>query len=280
MNAFRELLFGPGGIPGSAKGRGTAEGVREVKKLGLGAMELEFVRGVNLSREKAAEVAEARRETGVVLTAHGPYYINLNSSDPAKRKASVERILKTARIAHACGAWSITFHAAYYQKTPAERVYNTVKKSLEGIVKRLQDEGVRVWIRPEVSGKPSQFGSLEEIIRLSQDLEMVAPCIDFAHLHARTNGRYNSREEWEQVLDLVEKELGKQALKQMHVHLSGIEYSEKGERNHLMLDDSDLKWKELFRVWKEYKIAGCVISETPDPTEGALQMQREWERMK
>ncbi len=280
MKKFKELLFGPGGIPGTAKGKGTARGVLEVRKLGLGSMELEFVRGVNLSQEKALEVAKAREETGVELTVHGPYYINLNSANPAKKKASMERILKTARIAHACGAWSITFHAAYYQKTPEKKVYDAVKKALKEIVKTLDNEGIKIWIRPEVSGKPTQFGSLEETVRLSQEIEMVAPCIDFAHLHARTNGMYNTRKEWKHVLELVEKELGKQALKQMHIHLSGIEYSEKGERRHLMLDDSDLDWKELLRVWKEYRITGCVVSETPDPTTGALQMKKEWERIR
>ena len=55
---MKELLFGTAGIPISSKGP-TEQGIADVKKLGLGAMELEFVRSINISREKAPLVKKA-----------------------------------------------------------------------------------------------------------------------------------------------------------------------------------------------------------------------------
>jgi len=73
-------------------------------------------------------------------------------------------------------------------------------------------------------GGVSEFGSLEEVVKLAEDIgDNVLPCIDFAHLHARTNGRYNTYEEFREVLNIVESGLGREALNNMHIHISGIE---------------------------------------------------------
>lgn len=238
-------------------------------------MELEFVYSVNISGEKAPLVEKAAKESNVMLTCHGQYYTNLNSSDPAKEKASVERILKAARTAAACGASSVCFHAAFYSNQPAGLVYNKVREKLEQIVSELRGEGNRIWIRPETTGKPPQFGTLDELLRLSSEIEQVMPCIDFSHLHARSNGGYNSYEEFSAVLEKLEKELGKAALKNMHIHVSGIAYGPKGEKHHLNLTESDLRWKELMRALRDFGACGVVISESPNIEGDALIMKKE-----
>ena len=75
-------------------------------------------------------------------------------------------------------------------------------------------------------------------------------------------------------LEEIEKKLGRDALNNMHIHISGIEYSEKGERNHLNLRDSDLNFKELVRAWKAFKVKGVVISESPNIERDALMLKR------
>jgi len=272
------LLFGPAGIPLSAKNRSSIEGIKKVKELGLGCMELEFVRGVKMTKPTAKLVEEARKKQGIELTAHGPYYINLNSDDNVKRAASRTRILQTARIGWLCGANSITFHAAYYGKQEPKKVYEVVKEELKEILKTLKNEGNKVWIRPELTGKPTQFGDLQELIKLSQELEQVMPCVDFAHYHARYNGKYNTYKEFADVLGQIEKGLGKEALNNMHIHISGIEYSQKGERNHLNLENSGMNYKELVKAWKDYKIKGFVISESPNLEGDALLLKRIYEK--
>jgi deoxyribonuclease-4 len=255
------LLFGTAGVPVSAKIRSTEAGIERIAELGLGCMEVEFVQGVKMSPQVAASVGELAARKKVMLTAHGPYFINLNAVETEKVYMSKERILQTARIAALFGAKSITFHAAFYLKnTPAE-TYATVKRHLQEVVNILRREGNKVTISPEVTGKPSQFGTLEEILQLGSEIEGVAPCLDFSHWHART-GRANSYQEFLDILDQIERKLGRRALDNMHIHLSGIAYGKKGEIKHLMLPDSDFQYAELLKALKERKAKGVVISES------------------
>jgi len=273
------LLFGTGGVPISAQSRSTEAGIERIAELGLGCMEVEFVQGVKMSPEIAVSVGALAARKNVVLTAHGPYYVNLNAIEPQKIHMSKERILQTARIAALFGARSITFHAAFYLKnTPAE-TYAAVKKQLQQVVNTLRKEGNRVMISPEVTGKHSQFGTLEELLQLSSEMEGVAPCIDFSHWHART-GKANSYREFIAILDQVERKLGRPGLDNMHIHLSGIAYGNKGEIKHLMLPDSDLQYTELLEALKERKAKGVVICESaPDLEKDALLLQQTYREL-
>ncbi len=272
---FNELLFGTAGIPVSCDGN-TVDGINSVNKLGLGAMELIFTRSVNISESRAIDVKKAAKN--VALTAHGSYFVNLNATEKEKLEASKERILKAAKIANLCGAFSMVFHAGFYLKQDPIKVYDKIKKQMKEVVKNLQNESNNIWIRPETTGKATQFGSLKEILKLSQDVEQVMPCIDFAHLHARTQNN-NTKEEFETILETVETGLGKEGLEQMHIHMSGINYTEKGERNHLNLEESDMNYKDLMKALKRFKVKGVVISESPNIEKDALLMKKTYEEM-
>ncbi|MPW38750.1 TIM barrel protein [Thermococcus sp. 101 C5] len=280
MIKIDRLRFGTAGIPLSTPKPSTLTGIEQVRKLGLDAMELEFVRGVNITPELAKKIKYVARKNDVLLTAHAPYYINLNAAEKAKVEASKKRIIQSAERLHDAGGWSVVFHAGYYLKQDPSKVYEKIKNEIKDIVKVLQDKGIDVWIRPELTGKPTQFGNLKELIKLSQDVEQVLPAIDFAHCHARHNGKYNSIEEWREMLSLIEKELGREALDNMHIHISGIHYSEKGEKNHLNLQESDLKWEDLLRVLKEFRVKGVVISESPNIEGDALLMKKKYEEIR
>jgi len=274
LNETGELLFGTGGVPVSAKSRSTEAGIERIAELGLGCMEVEFVQGVRMSPKVAVSVGELAARKKVVLTAHGPYFINLNAVEPEKVNMSKERILQTARIAALFSARSITFHAAFYLKSTPTETYTTVKRHLEEIVNILKNEGNKVIISPEVTGKPSQFGTLEEILQLSSEIEGVAPCLDFSHWHART-GKANSYQEFLDILDQIEGKLGRRALDNMHIHLSGIAYGKKGEIKHLMLPDSDFQYMELLKALKKRKAKGVVICESvPYLEKDALLLQQ------
>lgn len=273
-----KLRFGTAGIPLSTPESGTVNGIRQVRKLGLECMELEFVRQVNIKEEKCPEIKAEAQKQDVELTCHGQYFINLNSLELDKITASKKRIYQAARIASLCGAKSLTFHAAYYMNGDKEKVFQAVKQGVREVIDALQKEGHTIMIRPETTGKESQWGDLKEIVRLSEELEQVLPCIDLSHLHARTGGKNNSLAEFREILSLVEKNLGRRALDNMHIHLSGIEYSSKGERWHLNLNQSDFNYKELLQAFKEFNIKGVVISESPNIEGDALLLKREWEK--
>ena len=270
---MKKLNFGTAGIPSSTPPKvKTSSGINHVKTLGLDAMELEFVRGVNITEERAPEVRKAAEDSNVILTCHAPYYINLNSDDREKLQASIQRITNSAEIVNLCGGYSVCFHAGFYQQKTKQETYNRIKRAIEEIVKYLKAKDNKVWIRPEVSGKFSQFGQLDETLKLSEEIEQVLPCIDFAHHHAK-GGKNNTYEEFHKILEQMEKQLGKEALERMHIHVSGIEYGEKGEKRHLNLEDSDLNYKDLIKAWKDFNIKGVVISESPNIEQDALLMQ-------
>ena len=266
------LLFGTGGAPHSSETNTTIDGIRRIAQLGLGCMEVEFVQGVRMGEAGARLVAEVAAGERVKLSAHAPYFINLNSHEPEKIRASQDRIIQTARIAALCGAESIVFHAAFYLGDSPEETYSRVKESLGEVMHQLKRENNRVWIRPEIMGKPSQFGSLEEILNLCTELEGVAPCIDFAHGHART-GAFNSYLEFASILQQVKERLGRTALDNMHIHVSGIAYGKKGEKKHLTLKESDFQYAELLQALKNYGAQGMVICESPNLEEDALLLQ-------
>ncbi len=268
--SISRLNFGTAGIPLSTKPRDTINGIKEVRKLNLDALELEFVRQIYIKKDQTPEIGKQAKSDNVILTAHCPYFINLNSEDKKKYYASIGYIKNSAIITSLCDGYSVCFHAGYYQKQDPEKVYKKIKEAIKMIVKDVKEQNKNIWIRPEISGKQSQFGSLNEIIRISKEIDQVLPCIDFSHLYARTIGQNNTREEFKKILQEIEKSLGKIALNNMHIHLSGIAYGEKGEKNHLNLKDSKLNYEDLLKTLKEFKCKGVVICESPNIEEDAI----------
>ena len=291
-----KLRFGTAGLPFKRPAPKYPDGVAILRQLGpkgsggLGHMEMEFVHGVvrktkddtpesyrgNLEAymTRHRETGRIAREHDITLSAHGPYYINLNAKEYQKVEDSKRRVVETAMVGHAAGAFSITFHPAFYLGMDPKIVYTIVKKRLETIVETIRQEGVKLRISPETTGKGSQFGSIDELIGLAEETEGVGICIDFAHLHARSGGKLNTYDEFREVLTKVEDHLGREALRTMHIHLAGIAYSEKGERNHLILRKSDMNYPDLLRSFKDFDIAGAVVCESPNLQGDALLLKR------
>jgi len=236
-------------------------------------MEVQFVRGVKMNEGMARRVAEVAKKEGVRLTVHAPYFINLNSHEEEKVIASQGRLMQTARIASLLEAEGIVFHAAFYLGDSPQAVYATVKSRLGEKVRQLRTEGIHVWLRPEVTGKPSQFGTLDEVLSLSAEVEGVAPCVDFAHWHART-GSFNSYDEFVAMMKQIEEKLGRQGLDNMHIHVSGVQYGGQGEIKHLNLKQSDFHYVGFLRALKALEVKGLVICESPDREGDALLLQQ------
>lgn len=265
-----KLNFVTAGMP-LKTGKGSyPEAFQVLRDMNLDGMELEFVHGVRMS-DLSRDFVKNNSEN-FVLTAHGPFYINLNSKEEDKIDASVQRIIETAQVAQEVGAYSITYHAAFYMGKDKEEVYKQVSAQTQRILNALGNS-LKVWIRPETTGKATQWGDFEEIIRLSKEYEHVLPCIDFSHIHARTGGEYNTYDEFAHVLDRIGKELGTFALENFHAHLAGIEYTSKGERQHLNLEESDMNYKDLMKALKDFGVKGAIVCESPNIEEDAVLMK-------
>jgi deoxyribonuclease-4 len=262
--AFDRLLFGTAGVPNSTvKKNNPVEGVKRIHELALDCMQLEFAHGVRMKEEVSSALRKVSYELGVPLTSHGPYYINLNAREQDKIDSSVERIIQTAKISDLCGAESMTFHAAFYMKDSPYDVFDLVEKSLNVIEERLSRLDIEIELRPELTGKTSQFGSLEELISLSKSVTSCKPCMDFSHLYART-GSVNDYKGFCETLETLKSELGANALKEMHIHISGISSNSKGDLKHLNLEKSKFNWKDLMKALKDMDCRGYVVCNSPN----------------
>lgn len=262
--SFDRLLFGTAGVPNcTVKKNSPVEGVQKIHELGLDCMQLEFAHGVRMKDEISSSLRKVSYELNIPLTSHGPYYINLNAREQDKIDSSVERIIQTAKISDLCGAESMTFHAAFYMKDSPYDVFDLVEKSMNVIEERLSRLDIEIELRPELTGKTSQFGSLDELITLTKNVGSVKPCMDFSHLFART-GKYNNYDQIMEVLERLELELGKDTLNNMHIHVSGISSNSKGDLKHLNLEKSKFNWKDMLRALKDKNCKGYVISNSPN----------------
>lgn len=273
--------FGTVGSPtGTPKKPGGSVGaIQFSRSIGLDTMELGWVQSVRVSVETCAVIRAAASAGDVALSVHAPYFINLNANDEEWPK-SRQRLMDAAHYGNLAGATDIIFHPGSYFEQPAAEVLKVAIPRLQGCVDELRAAGNLVILRPETMGKSAMLGSLEDTLEMSKSILGVLPCIDFAHLHARPgDGSVNSYEEWAALLELYEKSLGKSALKGLHIHLSGIEYGPKGEKNHLPVADSDLKLRELFRALKEFGAGGRILCESPIMEDDALLMKRTWEEI-
>ena len=274
-----KLYFGTGGIPLSTEPRNTENGISRINELGLGSMELEFVRNITVSEEKAPLIKKIAIDNDVKLTAHASYFINLNAVDLEKREASRGRLFAAANTLNACGGYSVCVHSAFRLKSSKEEVVRNVREQFEKVVQECKDSGVKVWIRPETAGKHAQFGTIDELIDFSQGFDQVLPCIDFSHVRATTDGKVNNYDEYCKVLDKMEKGFGRKiGLGEMHLHIQGVNYGSAGEKNHLTIEEDPLwNYKDLMKALKEYSCCGCITVESPNLETDALILKKAYD---
>ena len=270
--------FGTVGSPiGTPKKPGGSVGAIEFSKsVGLNTLELGWVRSIRVTEATCAAIKQAGEEQGVALSVHGSYFFNLNATDEEWPK-SRKRLLDAAYYGDLAGATDIIFHPGSYFKQPPEEVLKVAIPRLKSIMDELRKAKNPVTLRPETMGKSAMLGSLEDTLAMSKAIKGVQPCLDFAHLHARPgDGSVNSVKEWTQIIEAYQAALGKEALKNLHIHLSGIEYGPKGEKKHLALGESDLKVNFLFEVLRDYGCGGRILCESPIMEADALNMKKAW----
>jgi deoxyribonuclease-4 len=242
-------------------------------------MELSWVRGTTMSDATAERIAEAARHHEVELTAHAPYYVNLCGSR-AVVAASLRRLRDSARMGRRCRAQSLCFHAGFYGLRPRREARRMVKVALRRLLGQLRGQDVPLDLRPELTGRPSQLGSLDEILKWSATIPGIRPCVDFSHLYARTGGRANGYTSFCATLNDIDRRLGREALQRLHVHVTGIEFGPAGERRHLPLRASRFRYPELLRALKDFGVSGWVVCESPAMEDDALLLKRSYRRMR
>ena len=278
MSSFR---FGTVGSPLSTpkKPGGSVGAIPRLRELGLDALELGWVQSVRVSEQTCADIQATAQQNDLLISVHAPYFINLNASDEEWPK-SRKRLMDAAHYGNLAGATDIVFHPGSYFGSPPEEVLPKAIARLEGCVAELRQAGNLTVLRPETMGKSAMLGSLEDTLAMSRAIPSVAPCLDFAHLHARPgDGSLNTYDEWRRLLESYAKSLGDEALGNLHIHLSGIEYGPKGEKNHLPVEEADLDLKALFRALLNFGCHGRILCESPNLEDDALVLKQAWEEV-
>lgn len=248
-----EIKLGPAGTGGDS-----LKGIQKIHSFGLQAVEIEFTYGVRMSNELAKKCGEIAKKLNMALSIHAPYFINLSSTEKKKIDASKKRILESCERGHHLNAKCVIFHPGYYGEYDKEKCYQIIKQSIIEMQNEIKKHGWNIALAPETTGKISQFGDLDELLRLKKETHC-SICIDFAHLKART-GKRDYKEIFEKL-----KNAG---IHHIQAHFSGIEYTSKGEKRHVLTPESEIR--ELLEWIKKSHIDATIINESPDPVGDSL----------
>jgi deoxyribonuclease-4 len=238
--------FGPAGL-GPVK-----EAIANLEKyhrLGLTTCEIAFTYSIYIkSKEDAETIGKKAKELGVELRIHGPYWINLNSSENEKIENSKKLLLRCLEVGTWLGAKIVVFHPGFYGKSKREDAYDKIKNNLLELQRTRKERGYTTELAPETMGKVNVFGSVDEIKKLVEDTSC-SFCIDFAHILAR-----EKEYKFEETLNLFKNS------KKLYLHFSGIVYGDKGEKHHITTPESE--WKKLLSALPKDKEIS-IINESP-----------------
>ena len=210
-----------------------------LKNRGLDAYEYQCGNGVRCGAATAEKIRIAAKESGITLSVHSPYYINLATAEEDKRKGSIGYIMQTLELAKAFDADRIVVHSGALCKLSREEALENAKITLKAAMAEMKAAGLDgIHLCIETMGKINQLGDLDEVMELCRVDDSFLPCIDFGHLNARTFGGIKTKADYAEILDVMADKLGEDRAKVFHSHFSKIEYTTPGgEKKHLTFDD-------------------------------------------
>jgi len=270
------IRLGPAGVPLSCKGRTLKDGVEFTHELGLAAMEVQFSRGIRIEEEYAEEVGERADELGVELSVHSPYYTNLGSDDEEVIQDSIDKIVMSGHMADVMGANVVVAHPGFYTSLSREETREKIAQNAALTRDFFRDSNYQVDLGLEVMGKKQTFGTLDEIIELCDEIgEGVVPVIDFAHIHSRSNGGLQTREDYQEVFDKLEA----LNLDRYYIYFTGVNYENGNEVSHKPIKKCELDPQILGQILLEGGYDATVISISPLVEHDAIHMKIQLERL-
>lgn len=279
------ISFGPGGNSESFGKRKFPGDLPEyLHSMGLNGYEIECGRGVRIAAKTYELLPQIAKENNIVLSLHTPYFISLSSENEETRLNSLTYIYDSALAAQKLGAKKIVIHSGSCSKMTREQALELAADTLARAQKMLDEKGLSdIIICPETMGKINQLGTLSEVIKLCGTDKRFLPCVDFGHLNARTLGGIKTKEDYAEILDEIERELGYDRLKNFHVHFSKIMYTSGGEKSHLTFEDAQYgpDYQPLMELFRERDLQPSIICESAGTqAEDAAQMKEYYDSIK
>ncbi len=238
------------------------EAVRLLAERGYDACELDFEGGFWMDKPFAAALGEAAREAGLALSVHAPIAAFVGHVDRAKLKRALGMLDHTAGLALACGAEPVVIHPGFLLKREREQALDDVAEQLGELHERLEGKGRTVPFGIEMMGRARELGSADDVLELAARVPWVRPVVDFAHLHATSDGAFLEPDDFAAVLARADAVLPPGV--PFHVHFSDIAYANRNETKHLPYGEGTLRAEPLREALARFERPATVISESPD----------------
>jgi len=257
----RKLHYGPARVPSRESPQAAVEALLD---RGLSACEIDFEGRFWMDYAFAEEFGELAREHDIVLSVHAPIAGFMGHAERGKKlNMAVGMLDHSAGIAKAAGAEVVVFHPGFLLKRTREEAIDSVVEQLGELRERLEgkDRGVPFGI--EVMGRVRELGSIDDVVEISARLDWVRPVIDFAHMHATTDGAFTDVEPFAAALAQADAVIPAGA--PFHVHFSDIQFANRNETKHLPYGEGTLRAEPLREALARFERPATVISESPTP---------------
>jgi deoxyribonuclease IV len=257
----RRLHFGPARVPSRESPEAAVVALQE---RGLSACEIDFEGGFWMSYEFAERLGEIAREADIVLSVHAPLAGFMGHAERGRKlNMAVGMLDHSAGIARAAGAEVVVFHPGFLLGREREEAIDSVVEQLGELRERLISKGRDVAFGVEVMGRVRDLGSADDVVEISRRLGWVRPVLDFAHMHATSDGAFLSVEPFASALAAVDAVLEPGA--PFHIHFSDIAFTNRNETKHLPYGAGTLRAEPLREALAGFERPATVISESPDP---------------
>ncbi len=255
-----EIRYGPGGLPEAPT---IEEAFAALTAQGYRACELEFVAGFWLDYETAPRYAEAAVAADVALSVHAPLAAFMGHVDRGKKfKMALGMLDHTAGLAQACGAQLVVIHPGFLLGREREQAIADVVDQLGDLRERLEAKGRLVPFGVEVMGRVRDLGTVDDVLAIASRVDFVRPVLDFAHMHATSDGAFLDADAFAGALSGADAVLGPDA--PFHIHFSDIQYANRNETKHLPYGEGTLRAEPLREALDRFERPATVISESPD----------------
>jgi deoxyribonuclease-4 len=255
------IRVGPGGVPSRES---PDQAVEMLRAGGYDACEIDFSDGFWMNWEYARRFGERARQAGISVSIHGPLAAFLGHVDAGGRKhqMAVGMLDHTAGIAVATGAAPVVIHPGFLLGRQRQQAIDAVVAQLGQLQERLAGKQRAVPFGIEVMGRVHELGSLDDIVTIAGHFDWIRPVIDFAHMHATSDGGFTSVEPFAEALRKADRVLGPGV--PFHIHFSDVSFANRNEKSHLPYGKGTLRAEPLADALARFDRPTTVISESPD----------------
>src|SRR5438477_2143015 len=254
------LKFGPARIPSR---QSPEKAIELLLERGYTACEIDFEGKFWMDYDFAARLGELAREHGIALSVHAPIAGFMGHAERGKKlNMAGGMLVHSAGIAKAAGAEVVVFHPGFLLGRSREEAIDSVVEQLGELRERLEGKDRAVPFGIEVMGRVRELGSVDDVVEISRRLGWVRPVIDFAHMHATSDGALTSVEPFAEALAKADAVLEPGA--PFHIHFSDIQFANRNETKHLPYGAGTLRAEPLAEALARFERAATVISESPD----------------